>query len=299
MNVLNRSRQSVVFAAGASHDAARARGAARHRLEVRGERQEVAPIAVVPRAVDEERRGPVHTAPVPTHEIVPDVGLARARVEVGPNAARVGAHGDGVPHEVRVVECPVGVALALEERVVHRPVRVAPGLRRHTLGGLRGVERVGVHVREREVPKDEAHLRPEARPHRLHDRVRAGAVGTLVVAVLDEGHGCVGWADAMVAVVNRRPQRPRLVGDHVGTCDGAGEATCGGVASVALSASTVPSTAGAVADGRGVAASRKPPAVDDDERALHRLVQPPVDVVPSTDPAFRLHVDQPAAVHRV
>ena len=46
---------------------------------------------------------------------------------------------------------------------------------------------VRMHIGEREVPKDESHGVSERREQLLDDRIRLAAVGTLVVAVLDDG----------------------------------------------------------------------------------------------------------------
>ena len=74
-------------------------------------------------------------------------------------------------------------ALVLEERGVHLP---EPALGAGRLGGLRGLERVGVRRRDREVAEDEPEPAAQRLAHRLDLRVRGAAVRALEVAVLDE-----------------------------------------------------------------------------------------------------------------
>ena len=58
------------------------------------------------------------------------------------------------------------------------------------------------------MPEDEAELVAEARPQLIHDRVRLAAVGTLEVAVLDQGDGrVVGSAHVVALRIDGRAER--------------------------------------------------------------------------------------------
>ena len=93
--------------------------------------------------------------------------------------------------EVEVEQPSVGVEvvvrkalLVLVQVVVHLP---EPALRGRAFGRLRRLLGMGMRGRDGEVPEDESQPLPDALLDVLDDRVRLPTVGTLVVAVFDEG----------------------------------------------------------------------------------------------------------------
>jgi hypothetical protein len=94
--------------------------------------------------------------------------------------------------------------LVLEEQVVHRPEAVLqPG----GLGRLGSAHRVGMDLREREVPEGEEQVVAHRPLHGLHHQVCPPAEGALVVPVLQELEGRVGPPLDVVLRVQRWPQR--------------------------------------------------------------------------------------------
>ena len=90
--------------------------------------------------------------------------------------------------------------LVFVQRVVHRP-ELALWCRGFRELGRRG----GVRMRlgKRKVAEHEAQLVAEPGLHFFHDRVGHAAVRTLVVAVLDQRHGCVGGALGVIVRAHR------------------------------------------------------------------------------------------------
>src|SRR5579883_1923598 len=156
--------------------------------------------ALVLLIVDEEARSAVHTAPDTAHEI-----LAHPRLE---GVVREGIDDDGAGNAgVGGVAAEIVVAqrtLVGEDRLMHRPELPR---RARRFGGLGSTLGVRVDLREREVPEHEAHAVPEVALQRLDDRLGSAAVGTLVVAILDERDRGVSRAAGVVAVGDRGGER--------------------------------------------------------------------------------------------
>src|SRR5688500_14713619 len=80
-------------------------------------------------------------------------------------------------------------ALVLEERIVHFP---EPPLSGGGVCRLRRVLSMWMNLGERKIPEDEAQTRAELFLNLFNDWIGAPAMGTLIVAVLDQRHGGVG-----------------------------------------------------------------------------------------------------------
>src|SRR5262249_22720058 len=74
------------------------------------------------------------------------------------------------------------------QRVVHLP---EPALPISTHCGLRGDHRVGMDLRQGQMPEYQAHLALELGHHRAQGRLFLLTVRTLEVAEFDDGDGCV------------------------------------------------------------------------------------------------------------
>jgi len=131
---------------------------------------------------------------------------AHAAHEVPAAPSRVGAVGELAREPLDVEPEGVGVrdeilvaqrVLVLEEPVVHLP---EPALGAGGLGGLRRQLGVRMHVRQGEVAIDEAQALAHPPAHLVHDRMRRAAVGTLVVAVLQQRDGCRHGAADVIAL---------------------------------------------------------------------------------------------------
>src|SRR5215475_5164018 len=101
--------------------------------------------AVMPLAVDEERRGPGHIGQVGGFQVFADASLPGVLAQVGGEPVGVEAERVRVPDQVPGVQ---GV-LVVQQQVVHLPERALPG---GCLGGLGRELSVRVHVGQRQVP---------------------------------------------------------------------------------------------------------------------------------------------------
>ena len=136
--------------------------------------------ALVPAAVDEERRGPGGAALVGALDVARDPERVPAVIEVPGEPVHV------QPDLARVAE-QVVVAQRVapgEQAVVHLPELPR---RAGDLGRLRRHLRVLVHVGEREVTEDVAEVGAVHLHELAHDRLGLPAVRALEVRVLDEG----------------------------------------------------------------------------------------------------------------
>jgi hypothetical protein len=102
----------------------------------------------------------------------------------------------------------------LEERIVHFPEQP---LRPRGLCRFRGVFRMRVDFAKREVSEHKSQLRPESPLQFLHNRVRASAVRTLVIAVFDERHCCGFRSLRMIALSNGRVKYGCVIVDSHGS----------------------------------------------------------------------------------
>src|SRR5256884_9671434 len=139
----------------------------------------------------------------------PPAGHARApRRGEGPRR-ELAAHAGGVEAEVtRVLDQVVVVKreLALEQAVAHLPELP---LRARRLGGLGRVLRVRMALAQREVAEHETQPPSQALPELLDDRVGAPAMGTVVVAVLDQRDGRLRRPLRVVPLARRERERGR------------------------------------------------------------------------------------------
>ena len=59
---------------------------------------------------------------------------------------------------------------------------------------------MGMRFRQRKVTEHKAQIVPHVTAHAMHDGLRAPAVRTLEIAILDERHRCVGGTEAVIAL---------------------------------------------------------------------------------------------------
>src|SRR5437879_9334649 len=162
-------------------------------------------IAIVSRAINEERRRPVDTALDATHEVfsnppemdmLSDLLLEPLHIQF--EFLRV------VGEESMVAEG----RLILVEKIMHLP---EPPLGGGRLGGFRGPFRLRVRGGNGEVSENELEPRSEFLLDPLHDRVGRPTVGTLVVPVLDEHHSSIRRPFNVVPFTDRQRQSRRLI----------------------------------------------------------------------------------------
>ena len=89
--------------------------------------------------------------------------------------------------------------LVAEDCIVHFPeLTLSPG----SFGGLGGQLGVWMRFSQREMPKDKAQLITHVTPDALHDRLSAGAVWALEIAVLDKGYRCVSGTGDVISIAD-------------------------------------------------------------------------------------------------
>jgi hypothetical protein len=141
--------------------------------------------------VDVKLRRGVH--PVPDAFL--DIALYPVRVRAADDLVAEPVSLQPDPRRVADQGLEIELRRGPQQELVHLPEFALRGGR---LSGFRSLLRVGVKLRNGEVPEDEPDQAGEPLKQPVHVACRAPAVRAFIVAVLDDGHGRVGWAEKVV-----------------------------------------------------------------------------------------------------
>jgi hypothetical protein len=148
----------------------------------------------------------------PLRKVVPDAVGVRVRLEVCTEPRGVQAKFGGVLQQILILER----RLVLEEGGMHLE---EPPLRGGGFGRFSGPAGVRMHIVEWEVAEDEAQVVGQDPLELLHGGDRPAAVGTLVIAVLDQCHDRGRWPPNVVALAHGDGQAGGLVRSDLSSHD--------------------------------------------------------------------------------
>lgn len=148
---------------------------------------------------------PLTPLATPPEEVLADTAPEGAGRQVADKQGKVQSGLDGVVGKVCIIQ---GI-LVLEEELVHLP---EPALYAGGLGRFGGPHRVRMELRQREVTKRESDVLRVALQQRAENEIGLAAVGTLKVAVLDQGDGGVRGPQDVVPRVRDRVAQAGVVG---------------------------------------------------------------------------------------